>query len=116
MPCPPLPRSSTNSSLSPYQIHLNLFKYNKRRSSGAPKCAGSAKKSKKVNPWTHTFVCLPERDTETVPADYGLMTANGLGKAKLHLSESSTAMEIHLAVLAQFPKLADCGGYDLIRT
>ena len=62
-----------------------------------------AKKAKKEASWSHTFVCLHERDAETVPTDYGLMTANGLGKAKLHLFESSTAMEIHLAVLAQFP-------------
>lgn len=44
------------------------------------------------------------------------MTANELGKAKLHLSETSTTMEIHLAILAQFPKIADCGGYKLLRT
>ena len=73
-------------------------------------------KAKKDVPWTHTFVCLPERDMDSVPGDYTLMTANGLCKAKLHLSEISTAMEIHLAILAQFPKIADCGGYELLHT
>ena len=53
---------------------------------------------------------------ECVPTDYSVMTANGLGKAKLHLSESSDAMEIHNAILTQFPKLSNCGGYELLRT
>uniref|UniRef100_A0A1X7UU46 HECT domain-containing protein n=1 Tax=Amphimedon queenslandica TaxID=400682 RepID=A0A1X7UU46_AMPQE len=109
--------AGTSPSLSPYQIHQNLFGY-KRRSTSTSRGGElrGAKKAKKEVRWTHTFVCLPERDMDSVPGDYTLMTANGLGKAKLHLSETSTAMEIHVAILAQFPKIADCGGYELLRT
>ena len=61
-----------------------------------------------------THLCsLPDKGMEHVPVDYSVMTANGLGKAKLHLSDGSTAMDIHEAILAQFPKLRACGGYEL---
>ena len=112
----PTAHAGTSRSLSLYQIHQNLFGYKRRSTSTSRGGERGAKKSKKDVPWTHTFVCLPERDMDSVPGDYTLMTANGLGKAKLHLSETSTAMEIHLAILAQFPKIADCGGYELLRT
>lgn len=70
----------------------------------------------KLVPWTHTFVCLAAKDTDSVPTDYALLTANGLGKEKIHLFETSTAMEIHDAILSTFPKLVDAGGYDFLRT
>lgn len=79
-------------------------------------CHQRAKKGKKSVPWSHTFVCLHERDAFTIPTDYSVMAASGLGKAKLHLFEESTAMDIHLAVLQQYPKLAECGGYEFLRT
>ena len=93
---PHLPPPHASSRPSPYQIHQNLFGY-KRRSSGATK--GGAKKAKMKASRSHTFVCLHERDTEMVSTDYGMMTANGLEKAKLHLFKSNIAMEIHLAIL-----------------
>ncbi len=102
---------------TPYEIHQRLFGYNKRKSKTKSNLAHSAsKKSKKDVAWTHTFVCLPDNDIEHVPGDYSVMTANGLGKAKLRLSEGSTAMDIHDTILAQFPKLKVCGGYELLRT
>ena len=119
-----LTSSSPSYSLSsappstPYEIHQRLFGYNKRKSktkSNLPQ-SGASKKSKKDVAWTHTFVCLPDNDIEHVPGDYSVMTANGLGKAKLRLSEGSTAMDIHDIILAQFPKLKACGGYELLRT
>ena len=58
---------------------------------------------------------MPEKDIDVVPVDYSLMTANGFGKAKLHLFENSDAMDIHKAIIDQFPKLSDCGGYELLR-
>ena len=102
------------SSRSPYEIHQCLFGYTKRKFKSSNPV--SSKKLKKDVPWTHTFVCLPSTDIEHVPADYSLMAANGLGKAKLHLSEGSSAMDIHNAILVQFPKLKACGGYELLRT
>ena len=56
---------------------------------------------------------MPEKDIDVVPVDYSLMTVNGFGKAKLHLCD---AMDIHKAIIDQFPKLSDCGGYELLRT
>ena len=105
--------ASSSTLKSPYEVHQRLFGYSKRKSKTNP---AASKKSKKDIPWTHTFVCVPETDTDHVPTDYALMTANGLGKAKLHLSESSSAMDIHTAILQQFPKLSNCGGYELLRT
>lgn len=105
--------SSQSSSLSPYDIHQRLFGY-KRGSGGKGK---TSKKHKKADiPWTHTFVCLAEKQEDYVPTDYSMLTANGLGKSKLHLFENSSAMDIHNAIINQFPKLVHCGGYDLLRT
>ena len=98
---------------SPYDIHQRLFNY--KRKSSRNKVASSKKVQKDV-PWTHTFVCLPEKDALNVPSDYSVMTANGLGKAKLHLTESSNAIDIHNAIVAQFPLIRECGGYELLRT
>ena len=67
-------------------------------------------------PWSHRFVCLAETDTECVPTDYTLLTANGLGKAKIHLFENIDTTDIHQAILLQFPKLHYTGGYELLRT
>jgi hypothetical protein len=61
-------------------------------------------------------VCLANVDDTVVPSDYSLLAANGLGKAKIELFESSNAIEIHEAILSTFPKLKEAGGYELLRT
>jgi hypothetical protein len=59
---------------------------------------------------------LANVDDTVVPSDYSLLAANGLGKAKIELFESSNAIEIHEAILSTFPKLKEAGGYELLRT
>ena len=88
---------STSSRLNPYQIHQNLFGY-KRKSNSSPKggaSGGSGKKAIKDIPWTHNFVCLHDKDTETVPTDYALLTAK---RPSFNCSSQ------------------DCGGYKMLRT
>jgi hypothetical protein len=107
----PLPSVST-----PYDIHQRLFSY-KRKSKNHTISSKltSFKKPKKEVPWSHTFVCLADKDLEHVPTDYSLLTANGLDKARIQLLENSIAMDVHEAILDQFPKLKEyC--YELLQT
>ena len=109
------PHSGGTSSAfsSPYRPHQSLFGYSRKRP--ATRQSRPAQRVKRV-PWMHTFVCLASKDACSVPTDYSLLTANSLGKAKIHLFESSTAMEIHDAIMNTFSKLVDAGGYDFMRT
>ena len=63
-----------------------------------------------------SLLCLSDTDADTIPGDYSLLAANGLGKKKLQLFEQSDASDIHDAILEAFPKLSSAGGYDLLRT
>ena len=77
----------------------------------------TSKKCKKLTPWTHIFVhvCLCIIESDTVPSEYSLLTANGLGKKKVHLYEQSNAGDIHKAITESFPKLYGAGRYQLLR-
>ena len=106
------------NSSSPYHAHQTLFGYQPRSTRKRPTATAypSKKKPKKDIPWSHTFVCLADTEADCVPKDYSVLTANGLGKMKLQLFESSDAMDIHETIIKAFPKLDHAGGYDFLRT
>ena len=120
------PSAIPNTS-NPRETHQMLFGYQPSASAGVKRSrsvssfsrgrsASYAKKPKKLTPWSHCFVWLSDTDADTVPGDYSLLAANGLGKKKLQLCEQSNASDIHDAILEAFPKLSSAGGYDLFRT
>ena len=77
----------------------------------------SSKKSKKVklSMWEHEFICLARygEATPPTPMEKAELISAGLGPRKLSLFEYG---QFHDDVMAAFPKLADGGGYELMRT
>ena len=110
--------SSVPVSASALETHRLVFGYQpsgRKRALSQKKHYPKKAKMKQI-PWSHMFVCLSETESCSVPCDYALLTANGLGKKKLQLSEQSTAKEIHDSIIEAFPKLINAGGYELLRT
>ena len=72
----------------------------------------------KVPTWTHTFVCLANKDQECIPeaSERAELHLAGLGEKKIQLSTDSDANAIHFELLEQFPKLSGGGGYELLRS
>lgn len=74
-------------------------------------------KAKKVEKWRHDFVCLANRGQDRVPLPMEkieLVHAN-LGPLNLELSLNGDAQIFHDEILKSYPKLQDCGGYELLR-
>lgn len=114
-------RSSSEVTPSPREVHGMLFGYqpssrSRKRTLPSLNRPGTTKREKKLTPWSHMFVCLASTEAETVPGDYSLLAANGLGKKKIQLYEQSNATDIHAAIIDAFPQLKNVGGYDLLRT
>ena len=72
-------------------------------------------KKKKVVTWTHTFVCLADRDTDEVPdsSERAQLQLAGLGEKRFPIAVDVDANELQLVY--QYPKLKDAGGYELLR-
>lgn len=68
--------------------------------------------------WEHEFICLANCGEETppTPMDKADLIRAGLGPRKLSLFEFGDSSRFHDDVMAAFPKLADGGGYELLRT
>ena len=74
-------------------------------------------KKKRLPTWTHTFICLSNKEQDTVPDSQeraSLMLA-GLGEKKIVLDEYCCDQEIRSELTFQYPKLADAGGFELLR-
>ena len=77
------------------------------------------KKSKKVklSMWEHEFICLSSTSRITPPPmDKALLIRAGLGPRKLSLFEYGESFEFHESIMSAFPRLAEGGGYELLRT
>ena len=81
---------------------------------------GNAKKSKKVklSMWEHELICLANcgEVTPPTPMEKADLIRADLGPRKLSLFEFGDSSQFHDDVLVAFPKLADGGGYELLRT
>ena len=73
------------------------------------------KKTKKLQTWTHSWVCLSGTGDDLVPERVSLKMA-GLGESRFAVDVSATAQEVCDALEAQFPKLPQGGGFELLRT
>lgn len=68
--------------------------------------------------WEHEFICLADTN-QTVPPnpmEKAELINAGLGPKRLSIFEYGEAFEFHDDLLHAFPKLANAGGYELLRT
>ena len=94
-----------------WDIRGNLGK----RKSGAYKKGGS--KKKKLPTWSHTFVCLASKEQDAIPdsQERASLLLAGLGEKKITFDEYCNHQEINSELTFQYPKLADAGGFELLR-
>ena len=94
----------------------NLFNWNARKRKGRASVQSKPKK-KKIPTWTHTFVCLAHRDDDLVPDSQERATLKlaGLGEKRVTLPVLATALEVCDELRFQYPRLADGGGFELLR-
>ena len=77
-----------------------------------------AKKPKKMAIWKRSFVCLSQAGQDYVPGsvEKAELHNSGLGCKQLSLFEYGSSWEFHDELVEAFPKLANAGGYELMRT
>ena len=68
--------------------------------------------------WTHEFLCLANTDAETTPTrqEKLLLQSAGLGRKKIVLGSKDSAKKVQERLEAAFPKLADAGGFEILRS
>ena len=96
------------------ELH-SLFNW-KRKSKGRASGGGPSKKPK-VHTWTHTWVCLGHMSDDTVPdaSERATLKLAGLGERRFAVDVTLTAQELMYQLEAQFPKLVESGGFELLR-
>ena len=76
---------------------------------------GRGIKKKKLPQWTHSWVCLANKDEQNPDPDVrAALQFTGLGEKRFPLLLDFDAQEIHDELIAQFPKLEKAGGYRLL--
>ena len=83
-----------------------------------PKGKGPAKRSKGIS-WTVKMVCLSSTNAKRVPCtvvEREALIEAGLGEKKVFIEDINCSHEeFKSAIIATFPKLGECGGFDLLR-
>lgn len=99
-----------------------LFNWNRTALKSAGKRSSNAKKApkskkKKLQTWTHTFVCLANTYDNTVPDSHMRSTLKlaGLGEKRFPIEIHSTGQEVYDELLFQFPELEGAGGIEMLR-
>ncbi|XP_019853033.1 PREDICTED: uncharacterized protein LOC109582636 [Amphimedon queenslandica] len=77
-----------------------------------------AKKKAKVPSWTHNFVCLARVEQDIVPdsSERAVLQIAGLGEKKIQFPVDADSYYVYDELIASFPKLRNCGGFELLRT
>ena len=88
----------------------------KRKSNVKP---GTITKKPKPSSWTQKFVCLAYTDDNRVPTTAShreLLMLAGLGEKKIQIPDVDCSTdEFHEVLVNSFPKLKNCGGFELLR-
>ncbi len=102
---------STKSRLS------SLFNWNSNSVVGTKRKSKSSCYKKKLQTWSHTFVCLSSVNQEFVPdgQERASLQIAGLGEKRITLSAFADAQDIYHELSFQFPKLSNAGGFELMR-
>ena len=97
----------------------SLFNWNPKSLTGKKRKAISSSRGrkKKLPTWTHTFVCLSSASQDTLSdgQERAELQIAGLGEKRITLCSYSDAQDIYHELTYQFPKLADSGGFELLR-
>ena len=74
-------------------------------------------KKKKLQMWTHTFVCLAKVDQDQAPdsRERAQLKMAGLGEKRCSIFLYAEAEELQDALTDEFPKLSRGGGFELLR-
>ena len=103
-----------------------LFPFFRSRSTSSSQSSGSARFSRRPTPyfkpketWTHTFICLSEKDVFTNPSrqERICLKEAGLSERKIVINDKKGNFAYFQGVLkTQFPKLKAGGGFELLRS
>ena len=106
-------RAQDHTVTYPYRLFNTKGLSMKRQKLNAPRS-----KRKRVAMWEKEFICLAQvgQTCTPMPLEKADFIRAGLGMASLLLMEHSDSWEFHDELLRRFPKLADGGGYELLRT
>ena len=127
-PCPAsAPSKSRLSSISsvPDEKNKNIdaelshfFHWNSSLGKRTKKFSTQCKsKKKKMKTWTHTYVCLGSTSHKYIPdtSERTVLKLAGLGEKKFAVFAYATAVELQDELVREYPKLANGGGYELLR-
>ena len=107
-------RDEHRANFPPYSFSA---KGKKRRGGAFPSLL--PKRGKKRLSWTQKFVCLASKDRQRVPcsiAEKEELVEAGLREKSVFISNvECTAQEFKETLITEFPKLADAGGFELMR-
>ena len=103
-----------------------LFPFFRSRSTSSSQSSGSTRFSRRPTPyfkpketWTHTFVCLSEKDVFTNPSrgERICLKEAGLGERRIVFDDKKGNFAYFQGVLeTQFPKLKTGGGFEILRS
>ena len=116
---PPSTSTSGCHSSKPVEAELtHLFSWNRlgKRGNKSRKSDHPSKK-KKLKTWTHTFVCLGHVAHRSIPDanERTMLKLAGLGEKRFSVFAYGSSAELQDDLIREFPKLADGGGYELLR-
>lgn len=111
---------STAGPSSLYAMHRSLFRGTTGPVRRRPQIHRQSPYSRLRAPqvWSHRFFCLSDRNCQTAPQtkrQKDALEACGLGEKVISIEMHSTAEELHQKITSTYPKLANCGGYELLR-
>ena len=119
-------RSHGNSSGMTSSEISRLFLFFLSRSTSSSQSSGSTRFSRRPTPyfkpketWTHTFICLSERDAFTNPSrgEKICLKETGLGERKIVFNDKKGNFAHFQGVLeTQFPKLKTGRGFEILRS
>ncbi len=74
-------------------------------------------KKKKMKTWVHTYVCLASTRQKYIPTASKRTTLKlaGLGEKKFAVFAYCSSPELQEELFREYPKLADAGGFELLR-
>lgn len=117
----PLPPAAATSSPSFHTVGVgselrSLFNWKNKPRKRRVSASGPSKKPK-VRTWTHTWVCLGRTSDDTVPdaSERATLKLAGLGERRFAVDVSLSAQDMLYSLEAQFPKLMEGGGLELLR-
>ena len=77
---------------------------------------GTLAKKPKPSSWTQKFVCLACTNDNRVPTTFSSRDILVLAGLKIQISDvDCTTDEFHSILTNSFPKLKNCGGFELLR-